>query len=151
MSQWQFGDSLNWDLVLRNSYYAKPLGGDSKKFLPIPTITVAVDRYTLLIGARNSQASPNWFLAGYVSNRLLFSPSSTSQFMAVVQSCPSVRLRLNQLTLVRFPDFNLIPYLLEINVARWHKEMFLEVWKYSGQVNDIEASLARIETKLDKP
>lgn len=145
---WEFGNSLNWDLVLRRTYYAKPITEDFKSFIPIPTITATVDSHILLIGARNSQAKPNWFLAGYAGSRLLFSPSSTSEFIAV-QSYPRVRLGLDRLTLIKFANFDLLPYLLEINVARWHKEMFLEVWKYSGNVDDVEASVARIEDKLD--
>lgn len=146
---WEFGNNLNWDLVLRRTYYAKPITEDFKSFIPIPTITATVDSHILLIGAKNPQAKPSWFLAGYAGSRLLFSPSSTSEFTAAVQSYPRVKLGLDRLTLVKFTNFDLLPYLLEINVARWHKEMFLEVWKYSGKVDDVDATVARIEEKLD--
>lgn len=146
---WEFGNNLNWDLVLRRTYYAKPITEDFKSFVPISTITATVDSHILLIGAKNPQAKPNWFLAGYAGSRLLFSPSSTSEFTAAVQSYPRVRLGLDRLTLVKFTNFDLLPYLLEINVARWHKEMLLEVWKYSGKVDDVESAVARIEEKLD--
>lgn len=146
---WGIGNKLSWDLVLRKSYYARSLSDNPNKFSPIPTITFAVDSHILLIGARNSQAKSNWFLAGHVSNRLLFSPSSTSDFIAAVQSGSAIKIGLNRLTLVKFTDFNLLPYLLEIDIARWHKEMFLEVWKYSGTPDSVEASLTRIEAKID--
>lgn len=146
---WDFSNSLNWDLVQRNNYFAQSITSDGSQFSPIPSITVLVDSYILLIGCSNPQAKPSWYLAGYASNRLLFSPSSTSEFTAAVQSYPRVKLGLNRLTLVRFTNFNLLPCLLEINIMKWHKQMFLEVWKYSGSTDEIEATLARIEDKID--
>lgn len=146
---WEFGDSLNWDLVERKTYYAQLISTDGSKFIPISPITILVDSYILLIGCRNTQAKPNWYLAGFAGSRLLFSPSSTSEFMSTVQSYPRVRLGLDRLNLVRFKDFNLTPFILEINVARWHKEMFIEVWKYSGQTDDIQPQLDRIEESIN--
>lgn len=146
---WEFDNNLNWDLVQRKNYYAQSITADGSKFFPIPTITVLVDSYTLLIGCRNTQAKPNWYLAGFAGARLLFSPSSTSEFTATVQSHPRIRLGLDRLNLVRFKDFNLLPYLLEINVAKWHKEMLIEVWKYSGATDDIQAQLDRIEQNIN--
>jgi len=143
---WEFGNNLNWDLVKRQTYYPDALTKynlpKAIREFPIPTITLVVDSYILLVGCRNPQAKPNWFLAGYCGARLLFSPSSTSDFISAVESYPRIKLGLNRLTLVRFKDFNLLPYLLEINIARWHQEMFIEVWKYSGAIGDEHISQA---------
>lgn len=147
---WDLANNLNWDRVLTKTYYAQPITTDGSQFKPIPTITALVDSYTLLIGCRNTQAKSNWYLAGHATSRLLFSPSSTSDFTAAVQSYSRVKLGLERLTLVRFKDFNLTPFLLEINIAKWHKEMFVEVWKYSKEPNNVEDDLARIENTLER-
>jgi hypothetical protein len=145
---WEFTNNLNWDLVLRNTYNAQPITVDGSQFSPIPAITVLVDSKVLLIGARNDLAKPNWYFAGSVSARLLFSPSSTSEFLSIVESSRR-GLGLNRLNLLRFNDYDTSNYLLEINLARWHKRMFLEIWKYSGAMGDLESDLSRIESKID--
>jgi len=146
---WEFGNRLNWDLALRNTYYAKTSQADPKAFVPIPSITINVNSYIVLIGARNAQAKSNWYLAGYASPRLLFSPSSTSEFLSIVQSNSPVKIGLDRLTLVTFSNYNLLPYILEISIAKWHKEMFLEIWQYSGATEEIKPALDRIEYKID--
>lgn len=132
------GNSLNWDLALRNTYLAKTSALSTKSrfspYLPIPAITLVLDSYILAIGAKSSMAKSHWYLAANVTPRLLFSPSSTSDFISAVQSDQQQKIPLNQLTLVRFTDFGLTPYLLEIKIPPWHREMYLEVWKYSGEV-----------------
>lgn len=154
----EFNNSLNWDLVLRRTYFAVPNPAQPKGFVPIPTISVLVDRYTLAIGAKSNQAKANWHLAGYACPRLLFSPSSTSDYIAAVQSERAQAILLNQLTLVQFRNFSNNSYLLTINVPRWLREVSLEIWKYQGSDNtqsitdsiaEIKIDVERIETKID--
>lgn len=147
---WDFGNNLNWDLVLRQTYNATPASPDDPDlFLPIPAITLSVRARVLLIGARNAYAKSNWFLAAKVSPRLLFSPSSTSEFIAAVSSSPRLRIGLDRLNLVRFDNYDLSTYLLEINIPKWHRQMLLEIWQYSGEMGDLHSDLARIESKID--
>lgn len=153
---WELGNRSNWNLVLRNTYYGNVSQTDPKKFVPIPSIAVSVNSQILLLGVRNSQAPSHWFLAGYASPRLLFTPSFDSEFLSLVQSSPSVKVGLNRLTLLSFPDYNLLPYILELSIAKWHKEMSIEVWQYVGsfldvrdELIDIKSDLSRIETKID--
>lgn len=146
---WDFSNNLNWDLLKRQTYYAQVVKTDREEVIPIPPITVLVDSHTLLIGCQNSSAKSSWYLAGYASSKLLFSPSSTSEFTAAVQAYSGIKLGLNRLNLVRFKNFDLLPYLLEVKLARWHKEMLVEIWKYSGTSDTVEDSLMRIEEKLD--
>jgi hypothetical protein len=147
---WDFGNNLNWDLALRQTYNAQGVSSDDPDlFLPIPRITVPVSSRVLLIGAKNQFAKPNWFLAARVSPRLLFSPSSTSEFIAAIDSYPRVKIGLDRLNLIRFDNYDLSTYLLEINIPKWHKQILLEIWQYSGEMGDIETSLARIESKIN--
>jgi hypothetical protein len=148
-SAWDLTNNLNWDLVLRNIYQATPNPNTRSGFHPIPPVTVTVDSQVLLIGARNGFAKPHWFLAGMAYSRLFFSPSSTSEFLGIVQSQSGIQLGLDRFTLVHFKDFHISPYLLEIRIPKWHEEMLLEIWKYSGAVEDIQSDLSRIEAKID--
>lgn len=145
---WDFTNTLNWDPVFRRTYTAQPATADGEQFFPIPPISAFVDSPILIIGARNDFAKPTWYFAGSVSCRLLITPSSTSEFLSVVENSRR-KIGLNRLNLLRFNDYGTSQYLIEINLARWHKQMYLEIWKYSGSMGDLEAGLARIETKID--
>lgn len=146
---WDFGNNLNWDSVLRDTFHAQALPTDPTKFLPISSKIINVDASVLLIGGFNGEAKSTWFTAGWVSPRLDFSPSSTSALRAAVQAYPRVRFGLNKLTLLKFNDFDLGNYFLEVDIAPWHQRMLLEIWKYSGSMGDLESGLTRIETKID--
>jgi hypothetical protein len=146
---WDFNNSFNWNLALRNTYNAVPITADGEQFQPIPVITVTVTSRILLIGARNLYAKPNWFLAAKVNPRLFFSPSSTSQFLPAIASYPRVKIGLGRLNLVRFNSFDLPEYVLEITPEKWHKQLMLEIWQYTGELGDLETNLARIETKIN--
>ncbi|PSB27471.1 hypothetical protein [Chlorogloea sp. CCALA 695] len=127
-----FGNNLNWDLALRTTLSASPAPNETRGYFPIPPKTILLDRYILAIGASSVKAKPNWRLAGFVSPRLLFSPSSTSEYIAAVQSEKGQAILLNQLTLVRFTDFGVTPYVMEISIPSWLQQLSLEIWKYQG-------------------
>lgn len=145
---WEFGNKLNWRLVTKKSYRAQPLQTNPNRFVPIPAITVNVNNQVLLIGVTNPQAKSHWYLAGYVSARVLFTPSYNSDYLSLVQTDTS-KIGLNRLNLFKFSNYNLSPYILEIKIAKWHQEIELEVWEYKGSIEEIEPSLNRIENKID--
>lgn len=146
---WDFSNNLNWDLVLRQSYAGQQISTTPPTYLPIPPKLVSLDARILLIGTRNDKAKSSWYTAGWVSSRFNFSPSSTSNFGGLVQGDCRHRLTLNRLNLVRFDNFNLNPYVIEVSIAKWHTEMFLEIWKYSGNEDDINTVLDRIEQSIN--
>lgn len=145
---WDFANNLNWDLILRQNYLATNITTDGNNFVPIPTITVSVNSQVLLIGAKSNNAKPGWYKAGYVASKMPFSPSSTGEFTIPIQTSRSIKFGLNRLTLLRFTDYGIIPFLLEINISKWHKDMLLEIWGYSGNLGDIESSLEEIKARL---
>ena len=146
---WEFSNNLNWDLILRETYIGQSIPTTPPTYLPIPPKLISLDAKVVLIGTRNDKAKSSWYTAGWVSPRLNFSPSSTSQFGGLVQGESRRRLSLNRLNLVRFENFDLNPYAIELNIARWHSEMLVEIWKYSGNQDDINTVLERIEGKID--
>jgi hypothetical protein len=146
---WELEDQNNWSLVVRQTYTAAQISTVPPKFQPIPPKLIGVEQKILLIGTRNDQAKDTWYTAGWVSSRLNFSPSNNSSFSGLVQGSTKYRLSLNKLNLVKFNNYDQVPYVLEINIARWHTQLLVEIWQYSGTTDDIENSLARIEEKLD--
>ena len=128
---WQLGDRLNWDSVTTRNLSANRTGLGRWAFDPLPPFTTLVDRPVLAVGIKNSTAPVTWRLGAFASQRLLMTPSITSDFLALVQT-RSLFCGLNQLTLLEFPDYNLYPYTLVLDFPRWHENIFLEVWKYTG-------------------
>lgn len=147
-------DSLNWDLVRRQTYTA--ISGPESSFIPIPPIALVCDSYLMMFGFNNDEAKPSWRFAAQVRMQLLTLPSSTSEFQASVQAF-SQGCGLRELTLVRFPNLGMLPFLVEIRIAKWHRKMYVEAWKYSGDEVDvntqsltlIQSQLTQIESKID--
>jgi hypothetical protein len=147
-------DSLNWDLVRRQTYTAVP--GPESSFIPIPPVALVCDSYLMMFGFDNTEAKPSWRFAAQVRMQLLTLPSSTSEFQASVQAFTK-GCGLRELTLVEFPDFGVLPFLAEIRIAKWHRKMYFEAWKYSGDevdpniklLNLTQSRLIQIETKID--
>lgn len=143
-------DSLNWDLVRRQTYNA--VSGPETSYFPIPPISIVCDSHLMMFGFRNDEAKPTWRFAARVHMKLLTLPSSTSEFLASVEAF-SQGCNLRELTLIQFPNLGLLPFLAEINIAKWHKKMYIEVWKYSGDEIDITTQsleiIRRLESKID--
>lgn len=153
-----FGNNLNWDLVLRTSYTAQLAPETKRGFLPISNKIIEIDKYTLAIGVGSTKAKPTWRIGAFVAPRLLFSVSSMSEYGGLVRSNNSKAVFLNQLTLVQFEDFGLTPYALEISFPFWIEQLNIEVWKYQGldnakpvqeQIAEVRTNLERIESKID--
>lgn len=134
-------DKLNWDLVARRTYKSRKLPKNQR--VPIQAQVFIVDSPAIIIGCKNRLAKPSWWLAGNAYQKILTSLSSTSQFIAGVEGS-RYKIRLDTLHLIRFPDWQLKPYMLEFKPAFWHDEMLVEVWKYSG--DELDGDLARIQT-----
>lgn len=149
-------DRFNWDLLLRQTYTAtrRETGG----FNRIPPVSLTTESNILLAGSRNTKGSPNWYTGAYLNPCLLASPSSTTEFVSLMQF-GGYRVPLSRLALFQMPKYLPVPYLLYFTIPRWHEELFLEVWEYIGpETTTVEQALlelpqiqdlARIEAKID--
>lgn len=136
-------DSINWDLVRRQTYTSIRVG---ESHVPLSLVTLASDSRLMMFGFRNIEAKSTWWLAARVSMKILTLPSSTSQFLAAVDGGFNKSCGLGELTLVHFPDYKQSGFVVEIRFPPWHKQMYMEAWKYSGDEAD---PVTRIEVKLD--
>lgn len=136
---WDLHNSLEWDLVLRQSYQATPLptptGRYGNYFRPIPGINIAIDTHILAIGIDCNHAKPWWKWGGTASMKLLTLPSSTSKFVAAMKAA-EVKCQLFHLNLVRFPNLDVSQYLLNFEIPYYFEQASLEIWKYSGPTDD---------------
>lgn len=139
-------DSLNWNLIKRDTLTARVFQDGTSYLSPL---TIPIENYLIMLGFSNPEAKSNWWLAANVYQQLLTLPSSTSQFQASVEGFRA-RCRLNTLTLIRLPNYELSPFLLEITFPRWHKKMYVEVWGYSGgEYEESLKALSRIESQIN--
>lgn len=135
MSSFEFGNSLNWNLIARLNLEAFKASSNPDIYAKIPEKAIIVNSRILMVGCRSRSAKPKWWLGCRASKRLLISPSSTSDFPAIVYTeqypCP-----LNVLTLVKFSTDGPFPYLLVLDIPHWLTHLYLEVWGYDG-VDDL--------------
>lgn len=163
MSVWDLATVGNWELLLtetriatRESTTVRP---DSLyEYIPIQPIYVAPISHTLLIGTQSNTAQPHWFLGARASQFLYVSPSMSSAFVSGVQASDIQKVGLNRLTLVEFKNYDVAPYVLQLDIPYWLEDIYVEVWEYQGNIggeqsefdaSDIIERLQRIENKVD--
>lgn len=129
---WELNNSLNWEPLDRGTTFtASPIPelDFAKYWKPIPAKAYLANSRVVAVGVRNQFAKSNWFLGVWVSQKLLILPDSGSDFPTAMQT-RRFPTRLRELTLLEFPDYERYPYLLSIDIPKWHKEIYLEVWEY---------------------
>lgn len=135
-----FSENLEWNLVAREARQAQPVS--PRGYLPIPDRAFAIENsYTVMIGIRSSSAERHWFLGCWAEQRLLFVPSSTTEFVAAVKT-KSYRCQLETLTLCTFSKLQ-SPWLLLLRFPWWLEDVFYEVWRYDGRDENIFEAIAQ--------
>lgn len=146
-------DSLNWNLTRKQTLLARKFPDGSTY---IPPISIVANSHLMMFGFKNVKGKSTWKLAAYLNQNLLVSPSSTSQFLASVESS-RFKCSLNTLNLIKFPNFGSLPFTVEMRFPVWHTQMYFEAWYYSGEETDqalktlteIPPILQQIEQKID--
>lgn len=119
-------------------------GGDGI-YAGIPPITqVITDSHTVMIGVKSDTARTHWYTGGWVAQRLLLIPSSTTEFTANVQT-ENHRIRLGVLNLCTFPKHQ-STWLLYLKIPRWIREALVEIWRYDGIDQDLFLGASTITT-----
>lgn len=140
----EFQNPLHWDLVIRQNYFVKIVAADPdgrwEEYQRIPDVALLVDSPILAVGVRNPKAKPWWKWGATASMRLPISPSSTSEFMAMMEG-DRYFCRLGSLTLVRFPELDVPQYILALELPYWFEQASIEVWKYSGPLQSDEITI----------
>ena len=163
MPLWDLATRENWQLILNEKRTVTYKDGtspvnDEYKYTAISPIYASPNSRTLLVGTYSESALPYWFLGARVSQYLYASPSPTTNLMSGVQTSDIKRVGLNRLTLVKFEDYGIYPYVLELQIPYWLEDIYVEVWEYQGQIDDVAqqhdineilARLERIEQNID--
>lgn len=162
MPVWDLATREDWNLILTESRVAerKPTNPDPARYeylyTAIPPIYATPNSHVLLIGTYSRSAEPHWFLGARVSQYLYVSPSMNSNFVSGVQTSDIKRVGLNRLTLIEFPNYNILPYVIQLDIPYWLEDIYIEIWEHQGyhldeskRYEDIIARLDSIEEKLD--
>lgn len=156
---------LNWNLSFRQTFTGKrgDALGEYLKPTPIPPISISIKSPLLLVGIGSESAKPSWYKGAYATLLLPISPSSTSQFLARVDTYRDRMIcRLGYLTLLDFTYWSTPSYQLQLHFPRYIEDVFVEVWEYSenvegiftpastdqySQANDVKAVRAYLESR----
>jgi len=148
----------NWELILTQksivTRHSDKVRKDSLyEYDPIKPIYTNPRSHLLLIGTKSDSALPHWFLGATASQFLYVSPSTTSYVVSGVQAQESKKIGLNRLTLVKFEDYGISSYTLQLNIPYWIEDITIEVWEYADSLisdsQNIIERLDSIETKID--
>lgn len=158
---WDLATKENWELILSDRrsvvYRDNTLPtNDEYIYTPISPIYAAPYSHVLLIGTQSNSAKEHWFLGARASQYLYVSPSTTLAFISGVQASDTKKIGLNRLTLVRFENYGVSPYTLQLEIPYWLEDIYVEVWEYQGYLVDedqryeeIINRLGDIEAKID--
>lgn len=159
MPLWDLATKGNWELILsQQQIVAKKnqVSKDKYEYTPISPIYATPESHILLIGTHSQSALPHWFLGARASQYLYVSPSMNSNLISGVQTSDIKRIGLNRLTLVKFDNYDIVPYVLQLEIPYWLEDIYVEVWEYQGsyygedeQYENIIVRLESIEEKLD--
>ena len=140
-----FRDTIEWNLVARQSYQA-PQNVQVSDRLPARQFLIE-NSHLLIIGTSSTSARSTWRTGGRAAQILPFLPSSTSQYVAAVQS-QRKWLRLGTLTLVEFPKI-MPTYVLEVSFPYWLDNVAVEIWRYDGRDLDAIERLDQLEANIN--
>lgn len=125
--------------------------GDDKYFYtPISPLYVTTEAYLLLVGVHSNNAKRHWFLGARVSQYLYTSPSSSDKLIQGVQASDIKKAGLERLTLIEFPNHNVKPYVLQVEIPYWLEDVYVEVWEYIGEHDSTSNNLGNIETRFNR-
>lgn len=140
-----FADTIEWNLVARNSYTAPITSTQASNRLPNRSFLIE-NSYVVIIGLRSEGARSTWQTGGWASQLLPFLPSSTSDYVAAVQTSKKW-LRLRTLNLIVFPKL-MNTWILDLAFPYWLPDISIEVWRYDGRDIDQFQRFNEIEAKL---
>ncbi|UBF28324.1 hypothetical protein K9N68_10835 [Kovacikia minuta CCNUW1] len=142
----EFSDTLNWNLVARESYQVERVS--EKSYNPISLkYWLIEDSYVLMIGVKSGSSEPRWYLGAWAAQLLLFTPSATTIFTASVHAAQR-RVRLNHLNLCVFPKIQ-SQWMLQVKFPWWFEDVQIEIWKYDGADIDLFQRVDQIENAVN--
>lgn len=160
MPVWDLAARENWQLILSEQRLAKnitKITASSYTYEPIPALFATLYNPVVLVGTYSVKAKSHWFLGARVSQYLYVSPSQNGNFISGVQVSDIKKVGLNRLTLVKFENYEVLPYVLAIEIPYWLEDIYVEVWEYEGNVvtpemqelESIRAQLYDLEDKIN--
>lgn len=109
--------------------------------VPIPRhlIPATFTRHTLLVGASSSTAKPNWRMGFYLSMAI------ASGVGLAESDSYKVPFGLN---IIRLPMLS-NEFKLKAYIPKWHQEMTMKIWQYTGPEADALDLLTQVKLKTD--
>lgn len=118
-------NSADWVQVYTVNLSALPISGIPGQYhrLPAHSIPTVFDRHILAIEASLTQAQPTWDLAFYVTMLVSIPGIGRAETVSI-----PVTLGLN---VIDFPVLS-SQFTLKAKLPKWHTEMRIAIWKYTG-------------------
>lgn len=131
------GDSNSWNPVWQDTIVSASAPG-GRRYYPISRIEVPVQftASVLAIYAASETARPNWKSAGFLNQ--FFRTGITVGGKADASYLGSHHIFLRQINIVQIPTPKFgLEYSLNFDVRPWHEDIYLQVWEFTGEINNV--------------
>lgn len=121
-------NSQNWELIF-SDLKISPRIDNYPYYEPIQDFQIFCDSTAIAIGGYNSNAYYNWSLAAWCNVTIPSFVNSSNNLQNLQLGRYGVPL--NRLAIYEINQLSPPPYTLLIQVPKWHRELYLEVWAYT--------------------
>lgn len=122
---------LTWNVVYKGTLNAASAGDG--KYIPIPRKTYLIENSRLVaVGCRNPEALGYWYHGAWLHAVTPQQLDSGQTLPALVYTAKG-QARLGGYTLFSVSPWVPLPWILQVDVARWHQQLDLEIYWYDGE------------------
>jgi hypothetical protein len=149
----QLGNSANWEQVYFSTVNAAQVNPQSHTPIPLIVVPVQLESPILAVYVSCTPPKPTWYFAGWLNQKVF-----TGLTVGGVTDAENVQRRkiwLNKITLIRLDKLS-DSYSITFSVPKWFQSISLQVWEYTGPIDNpdyalekIVIDLQRIEGKID--
>jgi hypothetical protein len=123
-------DPLSWNLIYRGQLVGADLGGG--KYQPIPQRTHLIESSRLVaVGCKNPESLSYWYHGAWL-HAIMPQQLDSQQILPAIIYTQKGQARLRGYTLFSVPPWMPLPWILQIDIARWHRIFDLEIYWYDG-------------------
>lgn len=137
----------NWEPVYSGLVEAVPVPNTEARFYPIGSlgIPILLESRLIAIGLTNDEYPESWRWGGTARQSI---NAGLTVGAATSVTYASKSLLLNKLNLVAFPMIA-NNYSLSIDIPKWVLKVNIDIWQYTGDVENVFTRIEEINFKLD--
>lgn len=121
---------LTWNVIYRGNLVGADAGNG--KYTPIPSQSYLIENSRLVaLGCKNPKGLSYWYHGAWL-HAIIPQQLDSSQSLPAIIYAAKGQARLGGYSLFSVPPWVPLPWILRVDIARWHQEFDLEIYWYDG-------------------